>query len=312
MIVSVRTPVLNIIDAIWVSHSSLAGYPPNTTFRANQILASQDPVALDYWAAKYIMYPISQSPRHLPTFSGVDLWLTNARTMINGRGGLYDASRGIFVSQVTKNEEEMEVFTFSGITVLTPGEGEAIASGETYTINWDAVPEAATFKLMFSMDNGATWTEIARGITEESYPWDVPIPLANKRKCLIRVIGFDSEGKKVVAGRTRSPFTIEIVRLTLPSNKEVLTSETTYTITWKENETRNPVNKIKLSYSKDGGSTWYPITSLSGDAVSFDWAVPTVKLRKPNCKVRVVLKDGNEETVGSDVNDGYFTIQPAT
>jgi len=72
------------------------------------------------------------------------------------------------------------------------------------------------------------------------------------------------------------------------------------------------VNKIKLSYSKDGGSTWYPITSLSGDAVSFDWAVPTVKLRKPNCKVRVVLKDGNEETVGSDVNDGYFTIQPAT
>jgi hypothetical protein len=88
MIASVRTPVLNIIDAIWVSHSSVAGYPTDTTFRANQILASQDPVALDYWAAKYIMYPISHSPRHLPTFSGIDLWLTNAQAAINDRGGL--------------------------------------------------------------------------------------------------------------------------------------------------------------------------------------------------------------------------------
>ena len=81
--VSVRTPVLNIVDATWVSYSSLAGYPASTTFRANQILASQDPVALDYWAAKYIMYPISQSPRHLPTFSGIDQWLTSARDTIN-------------------------------------------------------------------------------------------------------------------------------------------------------------------------------------------------------------------------------------
>lgn len=55
MVVSVRTPVLNIIDAIWVSYSSITGYPQSTTFRADQILASQDPVALDYWAAKYIL-----------------------------------------------------------------------------------------------------------------------------------------------------------------------------------------------------------------------------------------------------------------
>jgi uncharacterized protein (DUF362 family) len=311
MIVSVRTPVLNIIDAIWVSHSSLAGYPTDTTFRANQILASQDPIALDYWAAKYIMYPISQSPRHLPTFSGINLWLTNAQTMINGRGGLYDPSSGIFVSQVTKNEEEMEVFTFSGITVLTPTGGEAIASGESYNVSWEAIPEAVTFMLMLSKDNGATWTEIARSVTERSYPWNVPTLLTNKRECLIKIIGYNSNGKKVVSGRTRSLFTIEVVRVISPSRREVLTSDTTYTIMWQKNGTKNPVDKIRLSYSKDGGSTWYPITSLPGNTVSFDWLVPIVKVKKPNCKIRVVLKDVYEKTVGSDVSDGNFIISPA-
>ena len=111
MMVSVRTPVLNMIDAIWVSHASLTGYPGATTFRSNQILASQDPVALDYWAAKTILYPIDSNPRHHPDFPGIDAWLTSACDTINNRGGLYDPSLGIFVHQVTKNEEEMVVFT---------------------------------------------------------------------------------------------------------------------------------------------------------------------------------------------------------
>jgi len=78
MFVSVRTPELNILDAIWVSQSSLKGYPVETSYRANQILASQDPVALDYWAAKYILYPIDSNYRHHPDFSGIDIWLKDA------------------------------------------------------------------------------------------------------------------------------------------------------------------------------------------------------------------------------------------
>jgi uncharacterized protein (DUF362 family) len=109
MIASVRTPILNIIDAIWVSHKSLKGYPPGSTIRINQILASQDPVALDYWAAKYIMYPIKSDPRHHPEFPGIDVWLTQARDTINLRAGLYNPGHGIFVGKTTKNEQEMNV-----------------------------------------------------------------------------------------------------------------------------------------------------------------------------------------------------------
>lgn len=109
MVVSIKTPILNIADAIWVSYSSLTGYPANTTIRANQILASQDPVALDYWAAKYTMFPIDSNPRHHPDFSGVNQWLTDAANIINARGGLYNPNSGILVDRVTKNEIEMMV-----------------------------------------------------------------------------------------------------------------------------------------------------------------------------------------------------------
>ena len=110
MVVSVRTPILNIMDAIWVSHLSLKGYPADTTFRANQIMASQDPVALDYYAAKKILYPIDNNPHHHPSYAVIDGWLTDARRIINQRGGLYKPGAGILIHKVTKTESEMVVY----------------------------------------------------------------------------------------------------------------------------------------------------------------------------------------------------------
>lgn len=109
MAVSVKTPVLNIIDAIWVSHLSLKGYPAENTVRVDQILASQDPVAADYWALKHIFYQIDQNERHHPDFPGIAYWLSEAKDIINRRGGLYDPERGIFVEKATKSETEMNV-----------------------------------------------------------------------------------------------------------------------------------------------------------------------------------------------------------
>ena len=111
MIVSVRPPVLHVIDAIWVSHKALKGYPAKNTFRANQILASQDPVALDYWAAKNVLYPYDNNKRHHPDFAGIAAWLDAAQKTINDRGGIFDPEMGIRVDKVTKNESEMQCFT---------------------------------------------------------------------------------------------------------------------------------------------------------------------------------------------------------
>ncbi len=107
---AVCAPVLNIVDAIWVSHASLTGYPPETTRRLNKLAASLDPVALDYWAAKNLIYPIDNNPRHHPEHPGIDLWLTQAAETINERGGLRDHTGRVIVSRVTKREDEIQLY----------------------------------------------------------------------------------------------------------------------------------------------------------------------------------------------------------
>jgi hypothetical protein len=115
--VSVHTPILNIMDAIWVSQGALAGYPPEQTRRVDEIVASQDPVALDYWTAKYVLYPIDQNERHHPDFAKIQSWLTAARTTIADRGGFDKRDRGILVTNPTLTESEMTVYA------ATPGSG---------------------------------------------------------------------------------------------------------------------------------------------------------------------------------------------
>ena len=93
MLTRVRTPIINILDCTWVSHANLAGTPPETTTRVDRLLASTDPVALDYWAAKHVLYPIDRNPEHDPdSFPGLrDDHLGLARTTINANGGIFGA-----------------------------------------------------------------------------------------------------------------------------------------------------------------------------------------------------------------------------
>jgi uncharacterized protein (DUF362 family) len=90
MVALVRTPVINILDCIWVTQVGLAGYPPEKTTRLNQLLASIDPVALDYWAAKHLFYPIDNNVEHHPDrFSALQDGLIQAQEVINSAGGIY-------------------------------------------------------------------------------------------------------------------------------------------------------------------------------------------------------------------------------
>jgi len=58
-----RFPALNIIDAIWVNANP--GHGPSTSYseatKIGVIVASTDPIALDYWAAKKILMPAARA-----------------------------------------------------------------------------------------------------------------------------------------------------------------------------------------------------------------------------------------------------------
>ncbi|MDD3717513.1 MAG: DUF362 domain-containing protein, partial [Actinomycetota bacterium] len=61
-------PDLNIVDAVWVSPSHPDGPagPYSRAVRADILLAGTDPVALDWYAGKHVLYPISGYGRHDP------------------------------------------------------------------------------------------------------------------------------------------------------------------------------------------------------------------------------------------------------
>jgi len=109
MIAAVRPPVLSVMDAIWVSHKALGGYPASATHRANQLLASQDPVALDCWSARSVLFPVDSNPRHAPDHPGIDRWLTDCMNLVNSLGGIARPDEGIHVGRLTKFEGEFQV-----------------------------------------------------------------------------------------------------------------------------------------------------------------------------------------------------------
>jgi len=71
--VETRMPTLNLLDAIWINANP--GRGPGTSYseatRADVIIASTDPFALDYWAAKHILMQVARS-KGLKDLSSID------------------------------------------------------------------------------------------------------------------------------------------------------------------------------------------------------------------------------------------------
>jgi len=70
------------------------------------------------------------------------------------------------------------------------------------------------------------------------------------------------------------------------------------------------VKKVKLFYTYNGGTNWILIyTLLRDNPGSYSWSV-LPSANSANCKVKVILKDAYGNTIGTDVSDEVFTIQP--
>jgi uncharacterized repeat protein (TIGR02543 family) len=199
------------------------------------------------------------------------------------------------------------------VTLLDPNGGQAIQSGSLYPVSWMAPSQAVKFKLFHSMDNGTTWIPIKNDfVTGSKYNWVVPTPTGNKKKCLVKLVGYDAFNKKIGSDTSDAPFTIEVINLTYPNLTETFVSGSKVMITWTTHATKKSIAKTILYYTRDAGVTWSLIKLFSGDPNprSFEWTVPLVGKTKPKCKVKVVLKESNGNNLGNDAGDNYFTISP--
>jgi hypothetical protein len=211
--------------------------------------------------------------------------------------------------------DDVEVYGVPVTTpqIYSPNGGEIVRSGSTYAIKWGAPAEATLFDLKYSCDNGSTWTTIATGQNPQAYSWSVPTLKENKTKCLVKVIGKNESGS-IGSDTSDGPFTIEVIKLDSPNGGgAAFTSGEVRSIVWTTNAIKGELDKVILSYTLNDGAKWVKIVEIadgSNPGAYDEWLVPDVTESKTKCKVKVQLKAKNGDAIGSDVSNGYFTINP--
>ncbi|MHB8894590.1 MAG: DUF5719 family protein [Candidatus Geothermincolia bacterium] len=93
-------PELNISDCIWVTPAGGPNAPYDKAVRLNRLVASPDPIALDYYCGKYVLEAISGNPAHDPIASPAFNQMLSTTRDVLAAGG----------KQVTTDESKMNVY----------------------------------------------------------------------------------------------------------------------------------------------------------------------------------------------------------
>jgi hypothetical protein len=121
-----------------------------------------------------------------------------------------DSDNKVHISYYDLANHDLKYAVNHPLELLSPNGGEMISAGSTYSIAWSAPSEAVNFRLMYSVNNGKTWKKIhsAPYVIGLSYDWIVPALSNSKNKCLVKITGFDVNGKKLETDRSDATFTI--------------------------------------------------------------------------------------------------------
>jgi hypothetical protein len=177
------------------------------------------------------------------------------------------------------------------LTLLYPNGGEIFKVGSTEMIRWESadLPTQGQFSLQYSVDEGATWKQIAnRPIRAglDSMAWTVPNEPTET--ALVRISqgqGGPGGGGGGLRDTSDAVFTIEgapadeMLTLISPNGGEQYKVDDPVTISWNA---KNVPGQIMIYYSWDNGATWNPIGSVDAHegADSTTWMVPNTPTQR--------------------------------
>ena len=209
--------------------------------------------------------------------------------------------------------------TITGLTIITPTEGEYL--GGTYTITWTVTGSLdgdEMYNVHYYDPEKSTWVVIQNCIAHDgdindiqSVNWDTS-GLTETSGYKVRVQCWESGTKTqevVVEDLTidNTAPTIASDTLTYPNGGEYLSG--TVTITWNsaditdDNLAASPIN---IYYSDDGGVNWNTIATGEANDGSYDWDTTSVSDGNQYLiKIEAVDLAGN---TASDQSDATFTI----
>lgn len=165
-----RMPTLNLLDAIWINAVPQNG--PHTSYgeavQVSIIAASRDPVALDYWAAKYVLSQAAEQlgytdlssldPDYTEASGSFGNWLRRSQQALNDTGypvTVNETQMNVFVSHKASDGGTVNAKQPSTISCLLPYAEVPIGSAISVTGSIQPTPSEGTVALTYTRPDDA-------------------------------------------------------------------------------------------------------------------------------------------------------------
>jgi hypothetical protein len=196
-------------------------------------------------------------------------------------------------------DQSNSVFTIESvpeINVTSPNGGENWQVGSSHNITWTSTGTSGTVRIIYSTNNGSSWTMISNTPDDGSYTWTIPNEPSTS--CLIKI----DDTNESVGDQSNSIFTIALVptiTVTSPNGGENWLVGSNHNITWTSIDLSG---YVRIEYSIDNGSSFNTLIVSTPDDGSYTWTIPN--LPSSSCLIRVCDIDG----IPADVSNGAFII----
>ncbi len=215
----------------------------------------------------------------------------------------------------TTSLSEFAATTPPAVTVSAPNGGESFTGNASQNVTWTSVGLIDHFRLSLSTDSGSTFPTSVSSSATSPFSWTVPnVTTAHAR---IKVEALDAGNSVLASDASDADFTINpatsggsgstappTISLFQPNGGQVLFPGTVYPIMWTLGG--NGIVAVRISLSKDGGSTFSSTITSDGQQGFFSWRVPDEPLPEAKVRVEGLLVGG---AVGAaDESDGTFFI----
>ena len=209
------------------------------------------------------------------------------------------------------------------VSLSYPIGGESFGTGTGQYIQWSATG-VATVMVQYSIDNGATWTDIGTFPAGNNYcNWVAPSTITSQTK--IRVYNVENAINQATSPAafsiTAMPTTApekyhggsndgykmasslpDAITVTAPNGGETFYPTNAVNITWTFRNT----DAVKIEYSTNNGSSWNLITaSVAADTQIYLWSIPNIP------STQCLIKVSDLGSALSDVSNAPFTINSA-
>lgn len=219
------------------------------------------------------------------------------------------------VSDLSDADFEVRPSVLPALGLMYPSGGETLYAGDTADINWSMSALTGPVTLMYTIDDGATWSPLATlPQTALNHQWIVPNEPTLVRRSVTGLMSAPTARVMVSQGLlsdTSAGFSIAVrqqpaIELTSPNGAEIWNEGQQVTIGW----TFQVLQYVDIMLSTDNGVTW-PVTiaaNVLAAPLNYTWTVPHISDNTlTSVKVKVVTNPGGTP---ADESNAAFTYNP--